>query len=101
MTQKEINQKIKSLEEFENFEQIQVSAEWNQSLLHRIELSKNSKKTTFNKSKLLFSLSILFCLNIGFLSSFIIQKNQQSEVNIASEKADLEILSDQLNINLN
>ena len=101
MTQKEINQKIKSLEQFEELENIQISSEWSQSLLHRIELSKNSKKTTFNKSKPLFSLSILFCLNIGFLSSFIIQKNQQSEVNIASEKADLEILSDQLNINLN
>lgn len=96
-----MNQKIKSLEEFENFEQIQVSSEWNQSLLQRIESCKNSKKSSLNQSTLLFSLTILFCLNLGFLSSFLIQENQQPEVNMVSEKADLEIVSEQLNINLN
>ncbi len=101
MVQKEMNQKIKSLEEFENLEHIEVSAEWSQSLLHRIELSKNSKKATFNKSKLIFSITLLFCLNLGFLSSYMIQSKSNSKRNIAAEKEDLELLTNELFINLN
>ncbi|MES2590109.1 MAG: hypothetical protein V4622_14105 [Bacteroidota bacterium] len=105
MEQKENNQKITSLEEFDNLADIQVSSEWNESLLRKIELSNRQHKTSFTKTKVILSLIVLFCLNLGFLTSFFIQKESKSttefSTNLSSEKEDLELLSDQLFINLN
>lgn len=105
MEQKSVNKKISSLEEFEQLENISFSDDWNKVLLHKIELSKISKKTTFANNKLVFSLLILFCLNFGLFGSFFLGKENKSVVefssNTASQKIDFDFLSEQLFINPN
>ena len=96
MKQKEINNEItRKLTEFGSIENFELSADWNNSLLKKIDHSQKHSLLRLNATKFTFILVLITLLNIGlFLNSMLINKQT-----ISHRCNDLQVISKELLIN--
>ncbi|CAN5533473.1 hypothetical protein BH11BAC2_BH11BAC2_16480 [soil metagenome] len=97
MQNQELNSKIdQRLQEFDAMEGIAPSADWNSSLMSRLEKSKPNSTRSFVKESYKLVILLLLVINIGFVVNVI--QNSKS-VDSISRNTELQKVSSELLIN--
>ena len=96
MQEQELNNRVsQTLQEFESIENIQPSAEWNDSLMQRLSVAKQNSTTTFYLPKYAVVIAFVVMANIGFVFKTMMNDSQQTP----SRDKELQVISKELLIN--
>ena len=96
MNQQELNNEItQKLTEFDSLENIELSSNWNDSLLKKINQSQKHSLLRLNTTKFTFILVLIMLVNIGLFLNLMLGHKQ----NISQRCNDLQIISKELLIN--
>ena len=88
------NKVLQKLKEFETIESIEPSADWNQSLLDKIE-HVNPSSSGFSSAKYTIVILFIILINIGFFLSTMFNNSQK----VICRNNDLQVISKELLIN--
>jgi len=96
MNQQELNSEIlQKLTEFDSLGNIELSEEWNNSLLKKIDYSQKHSLLRLNATKFTFILVLIMLINIGFFINTMLSHKQK----ISHRSNDLQVISKELLIN--
>ena len=89
------NRVLQTLSAFEELDNIESSAEWNRSLLDKIDTVK--PQSTLGFPKMSFTMVMLFILliNVGFILNTVLNTSQKS----TSHKSELQLISKEILVN--
>ena len=96
MKEQELNNKVsQTLQEFESMENIQPSAEWNNSLMQKLSVAKPNSIAGFSSSKFAVLMLFVVMANIGFVFKTVMNDSQQTP----NRDKELQVISKELLIN--
>lgn len=79
MKEQELNTRVsQTLQEFESMENIQPSAEWNDSLMQKLSVAKPNSIATFSSSKYAVVMLFVVMANIGFVFTAVMNDSPQA-----------------------
>lgn len=98
MKEPEFKNKVsQKLGEFESLENIQPSADWNSSLMSRLDSAKTDSSLTFSAIKFVIIALLIVLINVGFILNALINDPQKTN----QRNSDLQTISKELLINPN
>lgn len=96
MKKQELNNRVnQALHEFDSMENLQPSAEWNDSLIQKLSVAKPNLITTYSTSKVVLLLLFVVMANVGFVFKTVMNDTHQ----IPSRAYELHVISKELLIN--
>ncbi|MCX6156995.1 MAG: hypothetical protein NTY74_03335 [Ignavibacteriae bacterium] len=88
---------MQKLNEYESIESIQPSAEWNNSLMNRLNSAKPNKNKRYSPLGIAVIITFIVVINLGFLIKSLMDNAEDSQ----QRNMDLQVISKELLINSN
>ncbi|MFZ4592067.1 MAG: hypothetical protein ACOYN6_13780 [Ignavibacteria bacterium] len=88
---------MQKLNEYESLENIQPSAEWNNSLMSKLNSAKPNKNKGYSSLGIVVIVTFIVVINLGFLIKSLMDNTEDSQ----QRNMDLQVISKELFINSN